>query len=113
MMLQKKLVALAALCLTASFTSPRAKAVFNNPCVIVNIASRDNPLQAGWLDDSLFYLSAKMRSSKLRELSYDQAVQADDSIPGMENEENKSVLDIQGEIRFLPPEEGSTFDTGQ
>ncbi|MEM8549155.1 MAG: hypothetical protein AAGF10_00040 [Verrucomicrobiota bacterium] len=113
MLLQKKLAAIIAVCIVAGCWSPRAVAVFDNPCLIVNIASRDNPLEADWLNNSLFFLSAKMRSSRLLQLNYEDAVQADDNIPGMEEEEAQSVFDIQGEIRFLPPEESSTFNPSE
>jgi len=84
--------------------APRASAVFDNPCLIVNLASRDHPLEESWLTDGLFLLSTKhMSLAKLRSLNYEpeaesESPQTNFSLPA------GSYRSTTGEIRFLPPE---------
>lgn len=89
-----------------------AHAIFDNTCMLFNIASRDNPMAETWLSDSLFYLSAKKkRRTEIRKLTYKEDEEV--NFTGQTESNTGSaggVIDID-EVRFLPQDTRSDDNT--
>jgi hypothetical protein len=91
--------------LAALWLSP-VHALFDNSCLIFNIASRDYPMADGWLAESTFPLSAKkMSAAQIRNLHYSLADKEAAVVTG-ENP-NTTYFMVDGEIRFIHPEDQS------
>lgn len=89
--------------LAALWLSP-AHALFDNSCLIFNIASRDYPMTEGWLAESTFPLSAKkMSAAQIRNLHYSLDGKETAIVTG-ENQ-NATYFLVDGEIRFIRPED--------
>ncbi|MDP0495507.1 MAG: hypothetical protein Q7Q73_04790 [Verrucomicrobiota bacterium JB024] len=94
---------LVATALAALWLSP-VHALFDNSCLIFNIASRDYPMAEGWLAESTFPLSAKkMSAAQIRNLHYSLADKEAAVVTG-ENP-NTTYFMVDGEIRFIHPDE--------
>jgi hypothetical protein len=92
---------LLATALAALWLSP-AHALFDNCCLLFNIASRDHPMAEGWLAESTFPLSAKkMSASQIRNLHYSLDGQETALVTG--DNQNATYFLVNGEIRFIHP----------
>lgn len=80
-----------------------AHALFDNSCLIFNIASRDYPMADGWLAESTFPLSAKkMSAAQIRNLHYSLDGKETAIVTG--KDQNATYFLVDGEIRFIHPE---------
>lgn len=84
-----------------------AHALFDNTCLLFNIASRDHPMPESWLSESLFVLSAKkVSTAQMRNLHYEE------SETTLTNQNNagttQSIFLVDGKIRFMDPEAATT-----
>ncbi|MBC2593626.1 hypothetical protein H5P28_05055 [Ruficoccus amylovorans] len=80
-----------------------AHALFDNTCLLFNIASRDYPMPDNWLSKSLFALSAKkVNTAEMRNLRYEES----ENPLTNENDSGakQNIFLVDGKIRFLNPE---------
>ncbi len=83
--------------------APRASAVFTNPCMFVNLASRDHRMEESWLTQSLYFLSAKrMNAAEIEKYNATSAGSSANTLVDYKAPVN-GLTSTPDEIRFLPP----------
>ncbi len=107
---------LTAACLAALPLSA-THALFDNSCLLFDIASRDHTIGDNWLSQSLFELSSKkMTASQIRNLHYSIA-EGETSKLQTDQAQGRNYFLVDGEIRFIQPKEASEpaqpSETGQ